>query len=62
MTVFEMRKSLGLSQREFAAKFYLAVRTVQSWEQGWRAPSAHVAFMMERIIELEAQLQSKCEN
>ena len=59
MTILEMRQSLGLSQSEFAAKFHLSKRTVQSWEQGWGRPTECIAFMIERIIELEHQLYIK---
>lgn len=59
MTILEMRKSLGLSQSQFAAKFHLSKRTVQSWEQGWGRPTECIAFMIERIIELENQLSER---
>lgn len=58
MTVLEMRQSLGLSRREFAEKFHLTLRAVQSWEEGWRVPAKHTMFMMQRIVELETQLSA----
>ena len=55
MTVFEMRSRLQLTQSDFAAKFGVTTRAVQSWEQGWRQPPASIVLMMHRIIELEEE-------
>ena len=56
ITIFEIRKSTGLSQSQFAKKFHLQVKTLQSWEQGWRNTPEHVIFMVQRILELERQV------
>lgn len=37
--VCALRGRLGLSQAEFAQRFFLSVRTVQQWERGAREPS-----------------------
>lgn len=34
-----LRQQLGLSQAQFAHRFYLPLRSVQQWEQGQREPS-----------------------
>ena len=34
----EIREKLGLSQREFAVRFGISVRTLRNWEQGKRDP------------------------
>ena len=34
-----LRERLGLSQEEFAVRFFLSLRTVQEWEQNRREPS-----------------------
>jgi putative transcriptional regulator len=36
--VGKMRKRLGLSQREFAARYGFSIDSVQNWEQGRRIP------------------------
>ena len=36
--VAEIRKRLGLTQAEFAARFGFSLRAVQQWEQGVRRP------------------------
>jgi len=37
--IAEIRREYGLSQAEFADLMGTSLRTVQSWEQGWRKPS-----------------------
>ena len=59
MSIHELRKKTGLSQSQFAAKFHLSVRTLQSWEQGQRCLPHHLRYMMTRIIELEDELKKK---
>lgn len=50
----ELRKSTGLSQSKFAAKFDIPVRTLQQWEQGKSEPPVYVVKMMSYIMLLEA--------
>lgn len=46
----EIRQGLGLSQREFSARFQIALGTLRVWEQGARRPdSAAKAYL--RVIE-----------
>jgi putative transcriptional regulator len=46
----EIRESLGLTQREFARKFEIALGTLRDWEQGARRPdSAAKAYL--RVIQ-----------
>lgn len=56
MTVKELRTKTGLSQGKFAARFGVPVRTLQNWEQGHQVPPDYVVVMMERILDLEHQL------
>ena len=50
--VAAIRKSLGLSQAEFAVRFGFKLDAVQNWEQGRRRPEgAARAFL--RVIERE---------
>ena len=53
MTILELRKSLGLSVREFSDKFHLNVNTVRSWEGGWRTTPESYLYLIQRVIELE---------
>jgi putative transcriptional regulator len=52
--VVAIRKRLGLSQGEFAARFGFKLDAVQNWEQGRRRPDgAARAFL--RVIEREPE-------
>ena len=53
MTILELRKLTGLSQRKFADKYHLGIRNVQNWEQGVRKPPTYVLYLLEKLIELE---------
>lgn len=48
----QARKSLGLSQDEFANAFGVSVSTLRKWEQGQRAPTG-AAKTLFKIIERE---------
>lgn len=56
MTILEIRERLGLSRKEFGAKFHLTTRAITSWEEGWRNTPDHILFMVQRILELEEQV------
>ena len=45
-----LREQLGLSQEVFAARFGLALRTVQEWEQRRRVPEGPARTLL-RVIE-----------
>ena len=53
VTIKEIRKQTGLSQSQFAHKFHLTTRVVQSWEQGQRNTPEYILYMIQRILELE---------
>ena len=57
----ELRKSAGLSQSKFSAKFGIPVRTLQQWEQGISAPPEYLVRMMAYIMLLEENGQIKDE-
>jgi len=38
VNVAELRKNLGLTQMEFAAKFCISIGTLRHWERGDRTP------------------------
>jgi putative transcriptional regulator len=45
-----IRRKLGLSQSEFAARFAFSVRTVQEWEQGRAVPDRPARILL-RVID-----------
>lgn len=59
MTILELRKKTGLSQSQFANKFHLNVRTVQTWEQGTRKTPDYVVWLIEKVMDLEEQLDAQ---
>ena len=59
MTILELRQKTGLSQGQFAKRFHLNVRTVQTWEQGIRKTPDYVVWLIARVIELEEITDAK---
>ena len=55
ITIKELREQTGLSQSQFAKKFHLTTRVVQSWEQGQRNTLDCILYMIQRILELESE-------
>lgn len=53
ITILQLRKRTGLSQNQFAKEFHIKLKTLQSWEQGWRNTPDHVLYMIQRILDLE---------
>ena len=53
-TILELRKQTGLSQSQFAKKFHIQLKTLQSWEQGWRNTPECILYMVQKILELES--------
>jgi len=49
-SVQAIRRKLGMSQSEFAARFGFSVRTVQEWEQGRALPDRPARILL-RVIE-----------
>ena len=62
ISILDLRKKTGLSQSQFAKKFHIQIKTLQSWEQGQRNTPESILFMVHRILELEerAKLLLKC--
>lgn len=58
MDIKELRKKTKLSQRKFAEKFKLSVRTLQYWEQTNKTPK-YILYMIKRILELEEVLDER---
>lgn len=59
MTVKELRKQTGLSQSQFAKKFHIGIKALQSWEQGIRNVPESTLYMMGKILEYEETLNEK---
>lgn len=53
ITILELRKQTGLSQSQFAKEFHIQLKTLQSWEQGWRNTPECILYMVQKILELE---------
>lgn len=54
-TILELRKQTSLSQSQFAKEFHIQLKTLQSWEQGWRNTPECILYMIQRILELESE-------
>lgn len=50
MDIREMRRRLGDTQSEFAARYDIPFRTVQNWETGLRKPSDYVIRLLENRV------------
>ena len=56
MDVKEIRQSLGLSQAKFGIKFHIPPANVSLRETGTHNPPDYVVYMMQKIIQLESEL------
>ena len=59
MTIKELRKRIGLSQSKFAERFHLSMRTLQRWEQNQNEPQEAIVYMINRILDLEDQMEEQ---
>lgn len=53
MTIKEIVELTGLSQAEFAKKYGIPKRTVESWLMGERKPPAYVISMLEKMVKYD---------
>lgn len=51
MTVKELRKLTGLSQKAFGEQYHIPTRTVENWESGSRKPSETILYLLERAVK-----------
>ena len=42
INIAAVRKQLGMTQKEFAAQYYIKLQTLRNWEQEKRAPDATI--------------------
>lgn len=47
----QMRLNIGLSQSQFSRFTGIKLRTIQSWEQGWRRPKEITFKYLKNLIE-----------
>lgn len=59
MTIKELRKRTGLSQSKFVERFHLSMRTLQRWEQNQNEPQEAIVYMINRILDLEDQMEEQ---
>lgn len=57
MNIKQLRAITELTQKDFATKFNIPLRTLQNWEAGHRVPPPYVIAMINRIIALEVKLE-----
>ena len=50
MDIREMRKLLGNTQSEFAARYNIPFRTIQNWETGKRTPPEYIINLLEHRV------------
>lgn len=53
LSLKDIRKETGLTQKVFAKKYHIPVRTLQDWEQERRRTPPYVIFMLKTIQEYE---------
>jgi len=56
--IVSLRRKLNMSQAVFAATINVSPKTVQSWEQGTRAPS-DAALRLLQVVELQPAIVGK---
>lgn len=58
MTIKELRERTGLSQRKFAEKFDIPLKTIQTWEFGASEPRPYIISMIVRILDFEDKYET----
>ena len=56
VNVKAIRKRMGMTQREFAATFGFAERTLKSWESGERRPESCARVLLKVIAKYPAEV------
>lgn len=56
MDVREIRKTTGLTQKDFSARYHIPLQTLKQWESSpqstsHRAPPEYVLFMLQKLVE-----------
>lgn len=53
MNISELRKNAGMTQKEFAERYGIPLRTIQKWERNGSTPSEYVVRLVEKNMFLE---------
>ena len=53
MSITELRKRAGMTQKQFAEYFEIPVRSLQEWEQDRRQPPPYLEKLLLRILDRE---------
>ncbi len=61
MTIKVMRKSTGLTQKDFAARYHIPVQTLKQWESdpessSYRKPPEYILYMLGRLVEIDYEV------
>lgn len=51
MLIKELRAELGLSQRAFAQRYRIPLRSIENWEGGQRTPPSYVLELLEKAVK-----------
>lgn len=57
-----LRKKFGLTQKEFAEKYYIEIETLKSWEQGKRSPTDVVKLLLFLIEKMSKEIEKTLKN
>ena len=53
MDIREMRNRLGYTQADFARRYQIPFRTVQTWESGTRVPPDYMMHLLENCVKMD---------
>lgn len=51
VTIQELRKQSGMSQKQFADYLEIPVATIRNWEQGRRVPPDYVISLISKVLD-----------
>lgn len=58
LTIKQLRLLTRLTQRDFAEKFDIPLKTLQKWEQGTSKPASYIPEMIYTILLMELKLNT----
>jgi DNA-binding transcriptional regulator YiaG len=62
MSIKELRKLSGMTQKAFAEYFNIPHRTIQNWEGGQRQCPEYLLDLMQYKLEKERKIENECKN
>lgn len=57
MGVKELRGITGLTQAQFAEKYHISLRQLQSWECGFRNTPDCILYMLGRLVSIDYKVE-----